>query len=57
MDSSVHSHLIAQHIQDRMTRATAERQAREARADRPRRRLRWLRARHRAVVAARPLPR
>jgi hypothetical protein len=36
MDTTLHSHLIAQHIQDRMEEATAARTARAATNDRPR---------------------
>jgi len=53
MDSSVNSILIAQHIQDRIAKATSERSARElqpARTPRPARRLRLPRLRHRIAV-------
>ena len=41
MDSNIHSHIVALHIQDRIAEAEAARLAREARAPRERRRLWW----------------
>jgi hypothetical protein len=53
MDSSVNSILIAQHIKDRIAKATSERSARELRpapTPRPTRRLRLRRLRRRVAV-------
>ena len=47
MDSTIHSHIVGLHIQDRIAEASAERLAREVRAarePRPARRRLWRRA-------------